>query len=565
MNSAKRKATSFCCVLGTAALLCGAVAPARAQRVTGPWEDGSIAPRGVLRVGITPRFEQWNRTLDADGINRTLGSRFTGDLGATFPYVAPLVNQLAIVTGTVSSPLTFGFLQSRIDVTQARTDIALDFGLTPRLGVQALIPYVKNRVHVLASVNDGATAATLGLNPGVTVAGARQQNEGVVMSISTAATFLASELTRCVGSADASCATINANRQAATALVTRAESVSGALAAAYGTTTVTGSRYAPIAGSSLASSVDAALTALNTQFRAMLGAPTAGEWITGRPVGAVPLGATGLADVLGDSASGVLARPLGDYEHSHVGDIEVGAKFLILDTFGPIATSPLPRPGAFRLSVAGVYRVGTGQLDLPGDFTDVGTGDRQADLELRGFGDVAIGSRLWVSSALRLGIQNADRIVRRIPAGAADLFPEIAREVEVERDLGDIMEFEIAPRYVPNDEFSIAGLYRYRSTGADSYDGLFEVTSADGRPLTLDASILEDGATHKEHVLGFSVTYSTVRAYGRGSAKWPLEISYLHTAVQRGNGVPMMQMNGIGFRFYRPIRGNVLRLPGARR
>ena len=563
MPSAKRKGTWVRSLLGAAALLGGAFSPVRAQRVTGPWEDGSIAPRSVLRVGITPRFEQWKERFDANGDRRALGSTVsTETLGAFLPFVSTIAGPLSVLTGVPAPPLSFGSLSTRLDVTQTRTEIAIDYGLTPRLGIQALIPYVKNRVHVLASMGDGGIGATLGFNPGRTIAGAQQQNEIVVTTIATAATTLTSELTRCMGSTDASCAAINANRSGAMALVQRADAVSAALASVYGTTTVPGARYAPVAGSILQTAVDGTLTALNTQFRAFLGAPMTGEWITGRPAAGPPIGAAGLDALLGDSA-GALARPLGDYEHSHVGDIEVGAKFLLIDTFGPVAVSPLPRAGSLRLAVAGIYRLGTGQLDLPGDFSDVGTGDRQADLEVRGYGDLAVGSRFWISSVLRFGLQQPDRIRRRIPGGTADLFPEAAREVEVDRNLGDVMELELAPRYVPNDEFSIAGFYRYRNKGADSYSGTFNVTSVDSTPLTLDASILNTGTSQTEQVLGFSVTYSTVRGYARGTSKWPLEVWYLHSTVMSGTSVPRLQMNGIGLRIYRPGRSGSLKLPPA--
>jgi hypothetical protein len=168
-----------------------------------------------------------------------------------------------------------------------------------------------------------------------------------------------------------------------------------------------------------------------------------------------------------------------------------------------------------------------------------------------------------VSSVLRLGIQRPDRLVRRIPDGAAQPFLESARELEVGRDLGDVLEIEFAPRYVPNDEFAVSALYRYRSKGADSYEGTFQVTSADGTPLSLDASALGLGTAQKEHLLGFSVTYSTVRGYSRGSAKWPLEIAFLHTQVRSGSGIPRIQMNGIALRLYRPVRGNSLRPAGS--
>lgn len=548
-----------------AGILMAATPDARAQRVTGPWEDGSLAPSGVLRVGISPRFGQWKERLNAGGEREALGMPLSpGSFGAGLPFIAGLGPALSTLTGLPAPTLSLGSLRTSLDVTEARTDISLEYGLSTRIGLQVLVPYVKNRVHVRAIVNEGGLGATLGFNPARSFAGARQQNDQVVTTIGTAASTLTSELARCAGLQDPSCTAINADRAGATALVQLAGEVSGSIASVYGTTTVPGALYAPVAGGALQTAVDSRLTSLNSQFRAFLGALTSGEWISGAPVAAVPIAAAGLDELLGGDDAGIMARPLGDYEHSHVGDIEVGAKFLLLDTFGPVVTSPLPRRGALRLAVAGIYRLGTGQLDLPHDFTDVGTGDRQADLELRGFGDIAIAPRLWMSSVLRLGIQRPDRLVRRIPA-ANDPFAEAAREVEVGRDLGDVMEFEVAPRWVPNDEFAVSALYRYRNKGADSYVGTFQATSADGTPLTLDASVLGTGTAQKEHLFGFSVTYSTARAYGRGSAKWPLDISYFHTQVSGGSGIPRIQSNGIGLRFYRPVRGNALRPAGGGR
>jgi hypothetical protein len=52
---------------------------ANGQRVTGPWEDASIAPRGILRIGISPRFEQWKERYDRDGSREPLGASLTRD------------------------------------------------------------------------------------------------------------------------------------------------------------------------------------------------------------------------------------------------------------------------------------------------------------------------------------------------------------------------------------------------------------------------------------------------------------------------------------------------------
>jgi hypothetical protein len=536
------------------ALLVLAAPSAGAQRVLGPWEDGTIAPRGRLRAGIALRFEQWKERFSRiDGSREALGAELTLDsLGASvFPFMAGLSPALTTLTGNPTPPLSLGSLRTNVDVTQATTPISLEYGVTSKLGLQVVIPYVKNRVHVLANVNPNGLGGTLGLNPAQAIAGARQQNGLVTTALGTAASTLTSELTRCSGLSDPSCAAINADRPGATALVQLASQVSDALAAVYGNQTVTGGLYAPVAGSGLHTAVNTRLTTLNTLFQTFLGAAPSGEWIGDRPVAAVPLAAAGLRALLGEPAVGIAAHPLGDYEHSHVGDIEVGAKFLLVDTFGPSATAELPRAGALRLAVAGVYRLGTGQLDLPYDFTDIGTGDRQADIELRGYADLALGPRFWTSAIVRLTLQQPDRLVRRITDDFRQPFPELVRELEVARDMGDALEFEVAPRYVPNDEFALSGLYRYRSKGADTYSGTYHVSSIDGTPLSLDASTLGIASEQKEHLLGFAVTYSTVRANNRRSAKWPLELWYMHTQVLSGRGVPRMQVNGIGIRIYR--------------
>lgn len=535
------------------ALLGLAGRPLAAQRVLGPWDDASIVRPGVLRVGVAPGFATWRERYGPDGTREPLGADFTVDsLGARhLPFIAPLGGPLSVLTGLASPPLSLGRLDTRLEVTEVTTAITLDLGLTPRVALQALIPYVKNHVYVEADPNAGTPGATLGFNPARQFAGARTENEAVTTSLSTAAATLTSELARCAGSTDATCALVNADRPGAQALAQQAAQVAAALATVYGTPAVTGSLYAPVAGSPLQAAVNARLADLNTRFRAVLGAPAAGDWVGRRPVAAPPMAAADLTTLLGSPAHGIAARPFGDFEHSHVGDIELGAKILLFDTFGPPATAPAMRAGMLRLAVAGVYRLPTGQRDLAGHFADLGAGQQQADIEVRGFADVALTPRLWTSAVARYAIQQPDRLVRRITDQPGDPFPELAREQEVSRNLGDLVEVEVAPRFVPNEEFSFSASYRYRRKGADAYAGTFDVTSADGTPLSLDASTLGAGTEASQQVAGFAVTFSTVRGHARRQARWPLEVSYLHTIVLAGRGVPRAQVNGISLRIYR--------------
>jgi hypothetical protein len=523
------------------------------QRVVGPWEDATIAPRRILRVGVAPTFGQWKERHDASGRRGSLGGPLTVDsLGAALiPFIGLLEPAMVTLTGLAAPPLSLGSLKTNLDVTEVTTGISLEYGVTSRLGLQVLVPYVKNRVYVMAAPNQGGAGPTLGFNPGSALAGARQQNDAVIASLTTAASTLTSELARCMNLNEPACGAINADRAGAAALVQQATNVSDAIAAVFGTSTVAGSPFAPVVGGALFSALDARLAALSTGFTGFLGSGTTGEWIGTRPVPAAPMAAADLNALLGDARYGFGARPLGDYEHSNVGDIEVGAKFLLLDTFGPPSTAPLPSRGAMRLAVTGVYRLPTAQRDLVNDFTDLATGDRQADIEVRGHADLALGSRVWASAVARYALQQPDRFTTRIGAVPGNPLAEVAREQDVDRNLGDVMELEIAPRYVPNDELAFSAMFRYRTKGADTYRGTFNVTSADGTPLSLDAALLGIGTEATQQVAGFAATYSTVRANANGRARWPLEISYVHTQVLGGENVPRVQSHAIVLRVYR--------------
>jgi hypothetical protein len=407
---------------------------------------------------------------------------------------------------------------------------------------------VKTRVEVYPFT---VAAGTLGANPAFAVAGtaARTRNQVVVTELGAAASMLQAELARCLGSSDASCSAINANRQAATELVTSATATANGIAFVYGTPTSTGAPYAPVDRGLLHNAIDARLANLNNQFIALLGEPTSGDWIAARPVAAAPLAYADFQRILSDTSIGIAARPFTDVEYSHVGDVEVGAKILLVDTYGHRIGSVPTRGSGIRLAVAGLLRLPTAQLAKPDDFIGIGTGDRQTDVEVRGFLDLVLHQRLWTSAVLRYGMQRPDRLVMRITDSPGDPFPSLLREHEVARDLGDFMELEVAPRYVPNDALGFSLDYRFRSKGADTYSGFS--LPADG----IDASTLGLGTEQEEHRVGAAITYSTVRGYNERQSRWPVEVSLMHTRVISGRGVPRYNATGVAVRLYRRMSG----------
>jgi len=139
----------------------------------------------------------------------------------------------------------------------------------------------------------------------------------------------------------------------------------------------------------------------------------------------------------------------------------------------------------------------------------------------------------------------------------SDPFPEAVREREVSRDLGDFVEMELAPRWVPNDAFAFSALYRYRRKARDVYSGTFDAVSVDGSPLSLDASVLGAGTEQTEQHLGFAVTFSTLRGYTLRESRFPLEVSLVHQSVIGGRGgIPRQASMGLVVRLYRPTTGS---------
>ena len=204
-------------------------------------------------------------------------ARWPRNLGPTSSIARPLRHPaarlalpLGVLTGLAAPPLSLGALRVGLHITDVVTPITLEYGLTSRIGLQAVIPYVKNSVHVTALANPDGPTGTLGLNPAWSLDGARQQNGRVVTDLQTAATTLSGELARCLGSTDPACAPINANRQGAADLVSLANQMASAVGAVYGTGSAIGAAYAPVARGALQSAVESRLADVSSRFRGSL-------------------------------------------------------------------------------------------------------------------------------------------------------------------------------------------------------------------------------------------------------------------------------------------------------
>lgn len=545
------------------ALLPGVVA---AQRALGPSDDATVLPRGVLRIGIQPTFGRANERFGngtngrREGTVERLGIDYDIDsLGpARFEPLRALTPALQALTGKTDVASTLGRLRVDFDASSVTTPLTFEYGVTRRIMIGVMVPYVKTRNEVSLIPNPGRNEGTMGINPALKYPGAQAQNLAVFTQLGEAVSRLQVLLASCTGSTAPECAAVNADRARATQLAGSGAAVASAIGSVYGTRAGQGARFAPVEGSALQNDVFARLTSLSADFAGFLGTPTGrANWVDARPIGAPLMGLADLNTIVGDSAFGIGARPLETVERSHIGDVEVGAKILLYDGLGARPPQRVDYRGfKFRLAVGGVYRRGTAQLDSPDDFADIGTGDGQDDIEGRVFADLLFGRRFWASFVARYGVQQGDNQYLRIASPSSDPFAPLYRRQFVHRDLGDYFAGEFSPRIGITDALMASATYRYAHKDEDSYTGSFPVTNLAGESVTLDASALNAGTSRTEHRLVAGFTYSTMAAWYRGRSALPLEASYMVGQSLRGTGnVPKGFTQAIGLRLYARLWG----------
>ena len=552
-------------VLAVALALMAMIAlPAPAQRVLGIGDDALVLPRGVLRVRTLGQWTTFNERYGLNTPGRTSGSLeplgidFSLDTVGVreFPNLGALEAGLRSLTGSPTFNLTLG--STRVDLRAQVTAVpfVIEAGLSRRFSLGIQIPYVQTRNTAFFDVNPLGREGNLGFNPALSLPAAQAQNAAMFSQFTTAAATLQANLNACAANpaASPSCPALNAQRASAQALIANSTAFAGGVNQIYST-----SPFIPIRNTDAQLAIEArvaAFRALYQQFGVTSIAPTTTGPFASQNALTLPDAQT----VLTDAAFGVQADPLQTVTRGHVGDIDVGGKFLLLDTFGNTTAARMSPEGLnFRASVGAVVRLPTGQAESPDNFIDIGGGQGQTDVEGRVFADVLIGSRFWQSFVVRYNNQLADdQYMRIIDFPNRNLAP-LYRRQKVERDLGNIFEFETTPRIVVNDFFAVSGQYVYRSKTQDHYTGTFSIPAAvtGYADITLDASTLDQETEQKEHRVGGGISFSNLYAFERKQAGIPFEVTYLHWQTVKGSGnVPKAFTDQIQLRLYARLFGN---------
>lgn len=493
--------------------------PTSAQAPVGALDDAIVVPRGVLRMELGGSWRSWRDRYDSAADGRPLGDRvslgdaFSSDTYGADQHAALLAPQLALreLTGNDAISTNLGAVQTRAEAFVGRTVFRVQLGLGARMALLASVPYVQTRMSLATDVD--ATGANVGLNPGLTSSDALARNAEFTDAARTAANTMLALVAVCTESpASPECGPVNSDPTAAALLAQEADEVASLLALLYGSSDAAGLEFVPLAGGDVHQAVG---TRVQQIANGLVGYGITGLSPDARPIGAAPITTGQLA--LSD------ASVTGQVERFGIGDVEVGAKLLLVDTFGGLPGASRPAGVAVRLAVGGVFRYGRESADSVGNPLDIGIGDGQNDAEGRAWLDIGLGPRVAISAMARYGVQLADDTEAMLPG----TLPGV-----VERDLGDYLEIEVSPRIALSRNLAIAGVWRTRQKDVDVYSGTLQLE--DGSPI--DAALLGAGTETREQRVGGGIAFSTLDSYGQRLTRLPIDVSYIYTRTVSGSG-----------------------------
>ncbi len=533
-----------------------AVAPSerlQAQAVAGLGDDAIPLPKGGKRFLISGLWNDWDAVYAPSvngGSNRRplFASLSTTQAGVgIFPQLVSAEAGVRTLTGQPAFALSLGALDAAGEVRQSIAPLGLSVGISRRLSLRLLVPYVESRDVSQLLLNRVGSTANVGMNPAyvaATGATARATNGNVLSQIDLARTQLGAEITRCASPAATACDAIRANGAAAQALLVRAGTTRTTIASVYGDATRGGAPVVPIANGSAQSAVQTTIATLRTDFAAF--------GVTNIVDGAAPAAANtvygpgGTARIVSDTAWKLGYSRLGNTRRAGIGDIDVTASYLLFDSFAADQVRRLLTPSrGVRSMLTTGWRFGTAGADRTDDPFDVPIGEGVNALLVRSTTDFVLTRTFWMSATLRAVTPLSDEIAVALPfRNETNVFDAVTVGTAT-RSLGTRFELELAPRLSIGQFFGVSAAYMARRWGADRYDVGNPTSNA---PLTSDYEL----PSRTVHAAAIGVSFSTLASYVRGRSRFPAEVIYSHTVSLSGSGgmVPASTSDRLELRVY---------------
>ena len=541
--------------------------PAGAQRVLGVGDDALVLPRGVLRFRTIGNWTWFNERYGKDtpgrpdGALEPLGIDFTLDtIGVKqFPNLVALQTGVRQLIGDPNWSPTLGNTVVNLRDHVTAFPFVFEAGLSKRFSVGIQVPYVQTQSSAFFNVNTTGIQGNLGFNPALGVAAAATQNATMLTQFTLAANTLEGTIAACQANpaVSPSCPALLAQQANAAALILNSRAFAGGTVGPTGLYST--SPFVPIVGTDAQLAIEARVAAFRALYTSF-GVTSIAVTTTGPFASQSRLTLRDAQRILSDPAFGIAANPLESVTRAHLGDIDVGGKFSVFDSFGGSTEARMSPKGLnFRTAVGVTFRLPTAQIESPDHFIDIGTGRKATTVEGRWFGDVLLGRRFWESFIVRFNKPFSDDQEMRITDLPNEELAPLYRKQTVHRQLGTTFEFETAPRIVVNDFVAVSGWYMYRNKKQDDYTGTFTIPAAvtGFSDITIDAATLDLETAQTEHRLGGGISFSNLYSFEQGKAKVPFEVQYLHWQTVKGAGgnQPKFFTDQVQLRLYARIFG----------
>ena len=525
-----------------------------------PWSP--LVPRGHLRLGLLGRYLSFGEVHELAGLGERpalLASRFSGAVDSRiFPLLASSEAAVRSAAGDPELALSLGEMTSVLERSDVRVPLALDAGVFDWLTVGAVVPLVQNEAE-FATTFAASGHANAGFSPGI-------DDPALVSGFLGGLDGAIGEYDGFRGGRCAEDPTSQACRDA-TERLGDARTFRQLLAAMYG------GLFAPLQGSRAGTALESRLAEFAALFQA------AGIAV---PSGALPLAGGALAR---DDIAALIGDPRFGVEATHgfgswrslwrLGDVEVRANARLIERGGPEEDHRL------AAGIGAMARLPTGEQDDPGNFLDAGSGDRQLDIEMRGWVNGRWGRSFGLWADARYGVQMTGSTARRVFDPATTFAPR-ATETTLDWTPGNYLAVELAPWYRLAEPVALIGGYRFFRKGEDAFavaavvvaqeeaagggvEGLSGGAAAPTRGAVAaggdraargaaDPSILVAGSGASLGELLIGMVYDRTGAEEGGERGRPLEIRAIYRRAMGGSGAtPVGQSLEVGFRFFARI------------
>lgn len=474
-------------------------------------------PKGRWGLEFRTYSEIWDHRF-LDGVRQPAGTDWTRQaIGANvIPALLDAEAILAEATGVSGKVLNLGGFSAEQITTEREFGLGLSLGVTSRLTLSGMIPFRRVRVRTITSFD--STGATAGFNPADPTFG-----NGGGTTVAFFANFDAALAALSEGLTNGRWDDDPTTRALAEATLTEGQALRDGLHDVF-VNPATRSVFLPTAGSLAGTALANRIGTLQQRFSEALDIPG----FAGLPaLPAEPLTTDGFLDFL-TNPDGPVAGSTAAPPYTALGDIELGAAYLFVNR--PAAS---PWGTSVRTAVNATVRLRTSRLDNPDRFFDLGTGDRQPDVELGMSTDLARG-RAAVRITGWYNMQLPGNQLRRI--GPSDQPLQYAHtRAAVRKNPGDVWGVAVLPgyRFTPRFALVTGAIWWHRGTDTYQYAKGQEPVGED-----LDPNLLGVGSAASALTLRGGLTWAHP---GDGGAPVDASVTWERVVSATGGRVPQSE------------------------